>query len=186
LFYDANASDGSGSAGNRSRLLVLAGAAIVGLGHGAIGREYFIGRQMHEHDMQIFANYLVGVDPAPMSPNAPTGPDVIHLEADIHATGYNAYGFADGAWIPYLKVQYTLEKRGSDWKTTGELRPMTAQDGPHYGNNVKMDGPGTYDLVYRISPPEVNGFLRHTDHSTGVPDWWKPFRVEFEFTYPRE
>ena len=156
------------------------------LTHAALAKEYFIGRQMHERDIQIFANYLIGADPAPLPPNTPTGPDVIHLEADIHATGYNRHGFADGAWIPYLKVQYTLEKRDSGWKASGELRAMTAQDGPHYGNNVRMDGPGTYDLVYRISPPDVNGFLRHTDPPTGVPEWWKPFSVEFEFTYPKE
>jgi uncharacterized protein involved in high-affinity Fe2+ transport len=154
--------------------------------HGAAAKEYFIGGQLHERDMQIFANYLIGPELAPMVPNMPTGADVIHLEADIHATGYSVQGFPDGGWIPYLTVQYTLEKPDTNWKTTGELRPMTAKDGPHYGNNVKMNGPGRYHLVFRISPPEVNGFLRHTDMLTGVPGWWKPFSVDFEFIYPQE
>ncbi len=169
------------------KLLVgIAGAMALGLVQGVAAKEYFIGGQLHEHDMQIFANYLAGAELAPAVPNIPMGADVIHLEADVHATGYSVHGFPDGAWVPYLKVQYTLEKLGTGWKTTGELRPMTAKDGPHYGNNVKMNGPGDYQLVYRISPPEVNGFLRHTDPKMGVPDWWKPFSVDFQFTYTQE
>lgn len=167
-------------------LFGIAAAMALVLAHDAAAKEYFIGGQMHGRDMQIFANYLIGADMAPMPANMPMGADVIHLEADIHATGYSVHGYPDGGWVPYLSVQYTLQKRGTTWKTTGDLLPMTAKDGPHYGNNVKMDGPGDYQLVYRIGPPEANGFLRHTDKWTGVPDWWKPFNVEFEFTYPPE
>jgi uncharacterized protein involved in high-affinity Fe2+ transport len=164
----------------------IAGVAVLAAVHGAGATEYFIGGQLHERDMQIYANYLVGAEVAPMPPNTPTGADVIHLEADIHATTANVHGIPDGGWIPYLTVQYTLEKQGTSWKSTGELRPMTAKDGPHYGNNVKMDGPGHYQLVFRISPPETNGFLHHVDKRTGVPDWWKPFNVSFDFNYPKE
>jgi hypothetical protein len=167
-------------------LIAVAGVAALALGHGATAKEYFIGAQMHERDMQIFANYLAGQDVAPQVANMPMGADVIHLEADIHATGYSVHGFIDGAWIPYLTVQYTLEKLGTNWKATGELRAMIAKDGPHYGNNVKMNGSGDYQLVFRISPPDTNGFLRHTEAPTGVPDWWKPFSVDFTFSYPQE
>ena len=167
-------------------LLGIAAAAALVVAHGAAAKEFLIGGQMHERDMQIFANYLTGQEMTPMPPNMPMGADVIHLEADIHATGFSVHGYPDGGWIPYLRVQYTLEKRGTNWKATGELRPMIAKDGPHYGYNVKMDGPGDYQLVYHISPPEVNGFLRHTDKWTGVPDWWKPYSVEFQFAYPQE
>lgn len=167
-------------------LLGIAAATALVFVQGAAAKEYLIGGQMHERDMQIFANYLMGVEVAPMPPNMPMGADVIHLEADIHATGYSAHGYPDGAWIPYLKVQYTLQKKGGSWKATGDLTPMIAKDGPHYGNHIKMDGPGDYQLVYHISPPEVNGFLRHTDKWTGVPEWWKPFNVTFEFAYPQE
>jgi uncharacterized protein involved in high-affinity Fe2+ transport len=48
-----------------------------------------------------------------------------------------------------------------------------------------MNEPGDYQLAYKISPPEVNGFLRHTDRKTGVPDRWKPFGVNSQFTYPQ-
>jgi uncharacterized protein involved in high-affinity Fe2+ transport len=51
---------------------------------------------------------------------------------------------------------------------------------------VKMDGPGQYHVTYRLSPPVSNGFIRHTDKETGVPDWWKPFSVDFKFKYPQE
>ena len=63
---------------------------------------------------------------------------------------------------------------------------MTAKDGPHYAENVKMDGPGQYRLTYRFLPPEANGFLRHTDQETGVPAWWQPFDQQFVFTYPQK
>ncbi len=63
---------------------------------------------------------------------------------------------------------------------------MTAKDGAHYANNVKMDGPGDYKLTYRFESPESNGFLHHTDEETGVPGWWKPFTQEFSFKYPQK
>jgi periplasmic iron binding protein len=164
----------------------VAGLTTLVFAHGAAGKEYLIGHQLHERDMQIYANYLSGVEIAPMPPNMPTGADVIHLEADIHATGYGVHGIPDGGWIPYLKVQYSLVKLGTSWKAAGELGPTVAKDGLHYGNNVRMDGPGDYQLVFQISPPSVNGLVRHTDAGTGVPEWWKPFSADFEFTYPKE
>jgi periplasmic iron binding protein len=151
----------------------------------ASGREFYVGGPVHRHDMEIVANYLVGIEMAPMSATMVHGDDVIHLEADVHATADNVYGFPDGAWIAYLTIQYTLEKIGSQWKSTGILKPMTAKDGPHYAGNVKMDGPGEYKLTYRFEPPEKNGFFRHTDQETGVPQWWAPFEETFTFKYPQ-
>ena len=124
------------------RVVGLAGAMALVLTHGAAAKEYFVGGPLHEHDMEIVANYLIGVEMAPMAPGMPMGADVIHLEADIHATADNVYGYPDGGWIPYLSVQYTLEKTGTTWKTSGTLKPMVAKDGPHYADNVKMNGPG--------------------------------------------
>ncbi len=34
--------------------------------------------------------------------------DVIHLEADIHATEGNPNGFAKDEFVPYLKIRYTI------------------------------------------------------------------------------
>jgi periplasmic iron binding protein len=152
----------------------------------AIAREFFVGGPSHKYDMEIVANYLLGVEVSPMMPGMIEGTDVIHLEADVHATADNSNGYPDGAWIGYLTIGYTLTKQGSDWKTAGTLKPMIAKDGPHYADNVKMNGPGTYQVVYSFTPPEANGFYRHTDKETGVPAWWQPFSETFTFTYPQK
>lgn len=169
----------------------MAVAAAAGLVAAPVdAREYFVGGPVHEQDMEIVANYLVGVEMGPMigpmSVPMAQGPDVIHLEADVHATADNIYGYPDGAWVPYLTIAYDLEKPGSGWKASGTLKPMTAKDGPHYADNVKMAGPGTYKLTYRFTPPEANRFYRHVDQETGVPAWWKPFAETFSFSYPQK
>jgi periplasmic iron binding protein len=170
-----------------NRIAVLAASAVALLGSRAVSaREYFVGGPVHQHDMEIVANYLVGVEMAPMLPGMAMGADVIHLEADVHATADNAYGYPDGAWVGYLTIGYTIEKSGTDWKSSGTLRPMQAKDGPHYADNVKMDGPGTYRVDYTFTPPEANGFLRHVDKETGVPTWWTPFSQTFTFDYPQK
>lgn len=152
----------------------------------ASAREYFVGGPVHKYDMEIVANYLVGIEMAPTMPGMVHGPGVIHLEADVHATADNANGYPDGAWIAYLTIEYSLGKRGSAWKASGTLKPMIAKDGPHYADNVKMDGPGTYTVTYRFEPPEANGFFRHIDKATGVPAWWPPFSESFTFAYPQK
>jgi uncharacterized protein involved in high-affinity Fe2+ transport len=60
---------------------------------------------------------------------------------------------------------------------------MVANDGPHYGANVKLDGPGKYKLSYHVQPPPYQGFYRHTDKETGVGEWWTPFDIEWDFSY---
>lgn len=152
----------------------------------ASAREYFVGGPVHAHDMEIVANYLVGVEMSPMPPGMAHGDGVIHVEADVHATADNPYGYPDGAWVGYLGIAYTIEKVGVDWKATGKLYPMEAKDGPHYADNVQMNGPGKYRLTYTFSPPDTNGFLRHSDKETGVPAWWKPFSQTFDFDYPQK
>jgi uncharacterized protein involved in high-affinity Fe2+ transport len=152
----------------------------------ALAREYFVGGPVKEHDMEIVANYLVGIEMAPMPAGMAHGGDAIHLEADIHATADNPYGYPDGAWVPYLTVNYDLRKVGSDWSATGKLLPMTAKDGPHYAANLAMGGGGEYQLTYRIEPPADGVFWRHVDKETGVPEWWKPVTVTFKFKYPQK
>ena len=103
----------------------------------------------------------------------------------MHATADSTYGYPDGAWVGYLTIGYRLEKAGSDWHSEGTLHPMEARDGPHYADNVRMAGPGTYRLTYRFTSPEAAGFMRHTDEATGVPAWWAPFSEDFTFSYPQ-
>jgi uncharacterized protein involved in high-affinity Fe2+ transport len=164
----------------------LAGAGLVAGAASAQAREYPVGGPITAHDMEIAANYLTGIEMAPMLPGMAMGPDVIHLETDVHATADNTYGFADSAWIPYLSVDYRISKSGSDWHQSGRLLPMTAKDGPHYANNVRMPGPGRYTVVFRYAPPVMNGFYRHVDAETGVPAWWPPFEATFSFDYPQK
>jgi uncharacterized protein involved in high-affinity Fe2+ transport len=151
----------------------------------AAAREFYVGGPVHIQDMEIVANYLVGVEMAPMSMPMARGADVIHLEADVHATADNKYGYPDGAWVGYLTISYAIEKVGAPWRAAGVLKPMTAKDGPHYADNLKMAGPGKYKVTYRFSSPEGNGFYRHVDKETGVPAWWRPFTTTFVFTYPQ-
>ncbi len=166
------------------RLAVALALGVLASGQ-AHGKEFFVGGPVHQHDMEIVANYLVGIEMAPMLPGMVMGPDTIHLEADVHATADNAFGYPDGAWVAYLTIGYTLKKDGTDWQTTGTLRPMQARDGSHYADNVKMDGPGRYTVIYRFSPPDSAGFFRHVDKETGVPAWWAPFSQDFSFSYPQ-
>lgn len=104
----------------------------------------------------------------------------IHLEAGLHAVKNNPNGFLEGSWIPYVKVDYVLKKHNSDWTLSGTLIPMAASGGPHYGDNVKLSGPGNYHLTYTIHPPTIP---YHADKETGVQGWWKPFTSEWNFPF---
>ncbi|MDQ2804598.1 MAG: iron transporter [Pseudomonadota bacterium] len=170
------------------RFLAAAAAAtgLLGLISAAQAREYPIGGPVHAHDMEIASSYLTGIQMAPMPPNMPMGPDTVHLETDVHALADNVWGFPDGAWIPYLTIDYSLTKTGADWRAAGRMLAMTAKDGPHYANNVKMDGPGQYTVLLRYAPPETNGFAHHVDKETGVPGFWQPFTERFTFNYPQK
>lgn len=165
----------------------LTGAVAASLVAGqAYGAEYPIGTPQHRYGMEIVAVYLQPIAMEPEGMMRKAGESDIHLEADIQATASNPNGFAEGAWIPYLIVKYELTKIGSGQKASGEFMPMVANDGPHYGANVKLFGPGKYHLKYSILPPGRNPhayFGRHTDRLTGVRPWFKPFDVEFDFTY---
>jgi uncharacterized protein involved in high-affinity Fe2+ transport len=148
----------------------------------AFAAETPIGEPIEKNGMEIGAVYLQAVLMEPDMPHTP-GPADIHLEADIRALKNNPNGFAVGEWIPSLQVSYHLSKTGSTWQQTGTLMPMVANDGPHYGENIKLNGPGKYHLTFAIKPPSYNGFARHIDKETGVGKWWDPFEVSWDFTY---
>ena len=148
--------------------------------------EYPIGTPQQRQGMEVAAVYLQPVTMEPEGMMRPADQSDIHLEADIHALAGNPQGFDEGFWMPYLVVHYELSKDESAQKLSGELMPMTANDGPHYGDNVKLMGPGRYHLKFMIEPPSMNAhahFGRHTDRLTGVRPWWKPFEVEYDFVY---
>ena len=90
----------------------------------------------------------------------------IHLEADISALD-NSLGYGVGDWVPYLTVDYAIADASSGSEvTSGTFMPMAASDGPHYGNNIKLD-PGTYNVTFTIHSPGENGYLIHSDAETG-------------------
>ena len=166
--------------------VLLATLAVALVAGPAFALEYPIGKPQHQAGMEVAAVYLQPVPMEPAGMMRAVAESDIHLEADIHAQSDNANGFPDGAWVPYLGIRYEITKQGSAQKLSGELMPMVANDGPHYGDNVKLLGPGKYRLKLSIEPPGSSPqthFGRHTDKETGVGPWFKPFAVEYEFTY---
>ncbi len=164
----------------------LTAALLPSLFSSAQAAEYPIGKPHIRNGMEIAAVYL---QPVTMEPDGmmrqPKDSD-IHLEADIQAVKNNPNGFAEGDWIPYLHIKFELAKVNTKQTVKGHLMPMVANDGPHYGDNVKLFGPGKYRLKYFIAPPAQAGhpsFGRHTDRETGVGPWFKPFQVEYEFVF---
>ena len=129
----------------------LAGASI--LTGTAQAAETPIGKPIIYAGMEVGAVYLQPVPMMPAGMMRPVAKSDIHLEADIHATNNNVNGFKEGEWIPYLGITYEITKEGSKQVLKGDLMAMTANDGPHYGENVKLMGPGKYHLKFTILPP---------------------------------
>ena len=148
--------------------------------------EYPIGKQQIQNGMEVGAVYLQPISMEPEGMMRKASDSDVHLEADIHAVKNNPTGFAEGDWMPYLQVKYELTKAGSTQSLKGDMMPMVASDGPHYGDNVKLQGPGKYHLKLFIQPPMQMGhqsFGRHVDKETGVGPWFKPFVLDYDFTF---
>ncbi len=165
--------------------VIVAGLALALWGAQAQAKEMPIGEHKGQQGMDIGAVYLQPVEMEPAGMMLDAAKSDIHLEADIHAAKGNENGFSEGDWMPYLVVHYTLTKVGGQTQS-GELMPMVADDGPHYGDNVKLQGAGKYKLKLTIEPPSANPhahFGRHVDKETGVGPWFKKFELEYEFTF---
>lgn len=161
--------------------LLLIDAAILSA---ALALEVPIGKPKTLHGLRIAAVYSEAIPMDEYWGGPPPDEAEIHLEADIHALKGNRYGFRPGEWVSYLSITYTLELLGTDKKLSGQLWQMMAKDGPHYGLNLKLLGPGRYRLTYRVGSPEEWGLSRHIDPETGVDPWWEPFDVEWVFEFP--
>ncbi|SHI26247.1 iron transporter [Pollutimonas bauzanensis] len=162
-------------------ILIGAGCAV-----SAVAAEYPIGTPSEQHGLEVAAVYLQPIEMDPPGIMRAAKDSDVHLEADIHATADNQNGLPEGAWAPYLDIKYVLKKNGSDKVLKGDLMPMVANDGPHYGDNVKLEGPGKYQLTFIVGSPEankMNHFGRHVDKETGVAPWFKTFEVHYEFVY---
>lgn len=148
-----------------------------------------IGTPVEKCGMEIKAAYLKPMDMHPPKDLQAAKAD-IHLEADIHASKDNQNGFQEGEWIPYLSIRYELKNLDNGAKKEGNLFPMVAKDGPHYGSNIKMEKDkskkfvkGNYELSFYLTSPDKQGLRRHTDHETGVESWCKSIKTTYQFKY---
>jgi uncharacterized protein involved in high-affinity Fe2+ transport len=163
---------------------MLASALVVTLGSiaPAFALEYPIGKPQIRAGMEVSAVYLQPVSMEPTGMMRSVRDSDIHLEADVKAQSDNPNGFPDGTFVPYLDVHYELAKEGSGQPIRGELMPMVANDGPHYGDNVKLLGAGKYHLRITMAPPGSR-FGRHTDTESGVGPGFAPFTLDYEFAF---
>ena len=166
----------------RALRIITVGLGVAGGVSTASAHEYPIGVPQTKAGMVISAVYLQPIKMEPAGIMRPAAKSDVHLEADIHAAKNNPNGFAEDDWIPYLRVKYKVTKSGDSHVLEGMFMPMVANDGPHYGDNAKLMGPGKYTLTLTISPPGRD-FGRHVDKETGVGPWFKPFSVSFNFIY---
>lgn len=150
-------------------------------------QEYPIGDEQEDTENH-FKVALVYFQPIEMLPEgmmlSPDKAD-IHLETDIHATEGNETGFGVGEWIPNLTVHYKLTKQETGEFIEGVFMPMSADDGPHYGANLKLLGAGTYDCEFSIESPIRQNYGLHVDKETGVTGrfWEEPVVMNWTFNY---
>jgi len=79
--------------------------------------------------------------------------------------------------IPYAGVWATISKGGKLVYDERQWPMISAFMGPHYGNDVKLPGAGTYQLSLLISPPVS---ARHVEYQNV---WLQPHRVNVSFTW---
>lgn len=155
----------------------------------ALAVEYPIGAPETRYGMEIGAVYLQAVRMEPDGMMLQPEQSDIHIEADIKALQGNPNGYPEGSWIPYLLVKYEVTKVDTGEVIKGDMMPMVASDGPHYGDNIKMKGPGKYKVKYTILPPNApenasgKHYGRHTDRATGVRPWFPVFSLDYEFVF---
>ncbi|MDR1874112.1 MAG: iron transporter [Synergistaceae bacterium] len=155
------------------------GADTAGFEEFPLGDEYDVG------PLHIAGVYFQPVDMEPAGMGGiPASEADMHLEADISAAEGNNLGYGVGDFVPNLTVKYRAEKK-SGKVIEGTFMPMNASDGPHYGNNVKLDGAGSYKITFIIESPEKQGYLLHVDKETGVTGryWTTPIEVSWDFDF---
>jgi uncharacterized protein involved in high-affinity Fe2+ transport len=174
-------------------LVVFASLAATGYaaapkpGEATAGFEEFpIGDDQVVGPLNIAGVYFQPVDMEPAGLGGiPASQSDMHMEADISAAEGNELGYGAGDFVPYLTVKYRAQKKGSNKVIEGNFMPMSASDGPHYGNNVKLDGAGVYKITFIIENPEKQSYLLHVDKETGVTGrfWKAPIEVSWDFDF---
>lgn len=142
--------------------------------------------------LSVGAVYLQPITMAPAGMMKPRSESDIHLEIDIHAKeNLKARGFAPGDWLPNVAVTYTIQKIGAATplmcgtnpqtkaaRSTCPLMAMAASDGAHYGDNVKLAGPGFYIVTFNAkTDPSTFGWHTDTDSKLLGTEY-----VDFHFT----
>ena len=130
--------------------------------------------------------HLQPVEMEPEGTCAKASESDIHIEADIHALANNPNGFEEGAWIPLPVVKFEVSKIGGDFKNRRRLHADGGQRRPALRRQHQARRPR--QIQGEVHHPAAVGqparpFGRHTDRATGVRPWFKPFDVEYEFTY---
>lgn len=152
--------------------------------------EFPLGEEHTVGPLHIAGVYFQPVDMEPAGLGGlPASQSDMHIEADISAAEGNNLGYGVGDFVPYLTVKYHIEKKGSSKVIEGSFMPMSASDGPHYGNNIKLDGAGDYKITFIIENPEKQSYLLHVDKETGVTGrfWKEPIQVSWDFKWiPRK
>nr|MDR0746373.1 iron transporter [Helicobacteraceae bacterium] len=154
--------------------------------------EFPLGDEFDVGPLHIAGVYFQPVDmePKALAGNLAKNKADMHMEADISANKEGTkLGYGEGDFVPFLTVKYKIQKKGSTKVQEGTFMPMNASDGPHYGNNIKLDGAGTYKVTFIIENPERAGYLLHVDKETGVEGrfWAKPIEVSWDFNWvPRK
>ena len=130
--------------------------------------------------------YFQPVDMEPAGMGLSAAEASFHLEADIHALKDNNLGYAKGDFVPDLTVSYEIiNKETKETATSGTFMQMNADDGPHYGANVKLDKAGSYTVKLSIASPAEKGWALHVDKETGVKGkfWTTPLEASFDWDY---
>jgi uncharacterized protein involved in high-affinity Fe2+ transport len=161
-------------------------ASMVNPGEEAGFEEFPLGDDFALGPLNVAGVYFQPVDMIPASAGLPASESDMHMEADISAAE-NDLGYGVGDFVPNLTVQYEII-RSTGEKVEGTFMPMNASDGPHYGANVKLPGPGgpgTYTVRFLIQNPEAQGYVLHVDQETGVPGrfWGAPLEAKWTVDY---
>ncbi|QWW19841.1 iron transporter [Schaalia sp. 19OD2882] len=143
--------------------------------------EFPLGDDVFSGPLKISGVYFQPVDMEPQI-QTPAKDASMHIEADISAVQGNDLGYGVGDFIPGLKVDYKVLGKDGKAVLEGTFMPMNASDGPHYGLNLPKLDAGTYTVQFIVHSPEENGWLLHTDETTGVKGrfWTEPIVAEFK------
>jgi uncharacterized protein involved in high-affinity Fe2+ transport len=146
--------------------------------------EFPLGDDIELGPLNVAGVYFQPVDMEPAGNSLPASQADVHLEADISALEGNNLGYGAGDFVPNLTVRYEIEDSAGK-VSKGSFMPMSASDGPHYGANVKIGKAGTYKIRFIIENPESQGYLLHTDKTTGVEGrfWKEPLVAEWTFDW---